>query len=117
MEKQWYEVKPGFTHGLNEMYGPGDKVLLSPEEARGFLDKLRPCDPPADQLRTVGLGDGGQGADNVTQWGALAPKLAEILVALGLTPEQVQAKSDEELLAIDGIGPAALKAIREAFPG
>jgi len=37
-----YRVKPGFRHGAEKQYGPGDIVELSEEEAVGFLDKLEP---------------------------------------------------------------------------
>lgn len=35
-----YKVKPGFTHGAQKQYKPGDIVELTTEEAAGFLDKL-----------------------------------------------------------------------------
>lgn len=35
-----YEVKPGRHFGPMREYGPGDEVILSPQEAKGFEDKL-----------------------------------------------------------------------------
>lgn len=40
MEKLTYRVKPGFRHGRDNEYGPGDTVELTEREASGFLDKL-----------------------------------------------------------------------------
>jgi len=40
-------------------------------------------------------------------------KLAEMLVAAGLdNPAKLRAASDQELRAIDGVGPATVKALR-----
>jgi len=42
-------------------------------------------------------------------------KAAPLLLAAGYkTPYEVRSASDEELLSVDGIGPATLKAIRAA---
>lgn len=102
-----YVVRPGFTHGFREQYKPGDVVELSDEEYVGLEDKLvlvtnanavesatgEPNTPVSDLKITDGerkvLSDAGFVTD------------AHIL---GLT--------DEQILAIDGIGPVALKKIR-----
>ena len=44
-------------------------------------------------------------------------KLAAMLVAAGLdNPAKVRAASDQELRAIDGVGPATVKEIRTKLP-
>jgi len=45
----------------------------------------------------------------------LRADIVETLVKFGYTPEEVKAADDDELLALEGIGPAKLKQIREAF--
>lgn len=37
-----YRVKPGMTFGAERQYKEGAIVTLTPEEAKGFLDKLIP---------------------------------------------------------------------------
>lgn len=37
-----YRVRPGYRHGAQKQYGPGDVVELTEQEAAGFLDKLEP---------------------------------------------------------------------------
>lgn len=49
-----YRVKPGFRHGRNKQYGPGDTVELTEREARGFLDKLEYAGE--DQALTIDWG-------------------------------------------------------------
>jgi hypothetical protein len=109
MGKIIYQVKPGYRFGALDQYEPGDKVELSPEEAQGFLDKLQPVEEPSTPAN-------GGGEQPPSPWGALVPKLVEFLTTASLTPEMLPTTSDEALLAIDGIGPAALKQIREVFP-
>lgn len=38
--KHKYKVKPGFTHGARDQYGPGATVELTDAEAVGLSDKL-----------------------------------------------------------------------------
>lgn len=106
-----YQVKTGQRFGAQNQYGPGDKVLLSPEEAAGFLDKLElvPLPNPPQGEGTV---DGSGGS---SPWGRLDAKIVAVLETASLTPEAVQAMSDDDLLAIKGIGPAALQTIRSAL--
>ena len=47
---------------------------------------------------------------------SLHPDVVAVLIAQGLTPEKVQAATDEELLAIPGLGQARLKQIRSLIP-
>lgn len=46
----------------------------------------------------------------------LSPKTHKLLASAGLTGEETTGLSDETLLDIDGVGPATLEAIREAYP-
>lgn len=96
-----YLVRPGMSFGASAQYGPGDKFFLSPEEAQGFLDKL--------EL----VADGEDGQDS--PWGTLGATVVKALEAAGLTPDGVRAMGDEDLLAVKGVGPAALVAIRAAL--
>ena len=100
-----YMVKAGRRFGAENQYGPGDKVELSPQEAAGFLDKL--SGPLAEEVAEPDAGD--------LSWGDLAAKTVAALEAAGMTPATAKAASDDDLLAIEGIGPAALVAIRGAF--
>lgn len=62
------------------------------------------------QLAQLQLSQAPQGAPPTAE---LAPELVERLAVAGYdTPEAIAAASDEELLAIEGIGPATLKRIR-----
>lgn len=40
-----YEVRPGFYHGAQRQYGPGDRVVLSKAQAAAFDDKLKLVGP------------------------------------------------------------------------
>lgn len=40
-----YQVKPGYRHGRNKQFGPGDVVELTEFEAAGFADKLTKVGP------------------------------------------------------------------------
>lgn len=43
-----YQVKPGRTFGAGGKYKPGDRVQLTEEEAKPFLDKLQLISEQAD---------------------------------------------------------------------
>jgi hypothetical protein len=45
MELFEYEVRPGFYHGAQRQYGPGDRVVLSKAQAAAFDDKLKLVGP------------------------------------------------------------------------
>ena len=95
-----YRVRSGMAFGASNQYGPGDKVFLSPEEAAGFLDKLEAVEP---------------GGEDASPWGDLAANVVKALEAAGLAPDAVLAMDDDALLAVKGIGPATLGAIRAAL--
>lgn len=107
-----YMVKAGRRFGIENQHGPGDKVELSPQEAAGFLDKL--SGPLAEEV-ALRQAQGADGEPVEPSWGDLAAKTVAALEAAGMTPATAKAASDDDLLAIEGIGPAALVAIRGAF--
>lgn len=100
MTKRTYVVRPDRRFGFGKKYGPGDTVELTESEASGFLDLLELVAQPPEP-------------DKVQP---LPAKIVEALALAGVQPEQTAMLADEDLLAIDGIGPAALKAIREVYP-
>ena len=52
MELFEYEVRPGFRHGAQRQYGPGDRVVLSKAQAAAFEDKLKLVGPaPAPEVK------------------------------------------------------------------
>ncbi len=107
-----YRVRPGYRFGSRNMAGPGDLVELTPAEAAAFADKLEPADSTPAPISSE-LGDGLPAA--WIDFGDLSKHLnmIRLLVANGYTtPQAVQQASDEELLAIKGIGPKALGALR-----
>lgn len=62
--------------------------------------------------QAAGRGRGPSGGQPATD---LAPEIAEKLSAAGYgTPEAIAAASDEQLLAVEGIGPATVKRLRAA---
>lgn len=122
-----YRVKPGYWHGAANQYGPGDNIELSVEEAAGFLDKLVLVEEGDDRQPTTDDGQASRpegprsaGDDDLSAiepWRGLEAKVVLALEAGGVTPAMVPTLSDDELLAVAGIGPAALKKIRSAFSG
>lgn len=126
-----YQVRPGYRHGKDGQYGPGDKIELSVEEAAGFLDKLELAQAPTvaelvDGLTVVAEGvignastdaAGGDSLNMIEPWRGLEAKIVIALEAGGVTPAMVATLSDEELLSVAGIGPATLSKIRAAFSG
>lgn len=119
-----YRVRPGRHFGGLGASGPGALVELSPAEAAPFLDKLEPVaalppdGTPAVDLLPLPVPDGLPAA--WVDFGDLSKHLnmIRLLVANGYTtPQAVQQASDEELLAIKGIGPKALGALRAVLGG
>ena len=115
-----WRVRPGFTFGAFNQHGPGALVELSEFEAGGFLDKLEPADGSAPPSEPVTISESAVvGGDALpSDWldfGDLSKhmNMVRLLVANGYdTPAAVQMASDEELLAVKGIGPKALGALR-----
>lgn len=81
----------------------------------GMEDRLVSADAKAAEETTPDSeGDGAP----VLDWGALPQDIIGKLQGAGLdTPSKVAATSDDSLLAIDGIGPATVKAIRAQVKG
>jgi hypothetical protein len=98
-----FRVKPGLYFGYANQYGPGAVVILTDEEAAGFLDKLELVTAPVEEPSAP------------TGWGDLDAKIVASLEAAGLTPAAVPTMADDALLAITGIGPATLLKIRSAL--
>lgn len=115
-----YRVRPGFRFGGFNQLGPGALVELSEFEAGGFLDKLEPADSSPTTAEPITIsGSAVVGGDALpADWldfGDLSKHMnvVRLLVANGYdTPASVQMASDEELIAIKGIGPKALGALR-----
>ena len=110
-----YRVKNGHRHGACKQYGPGSLVELSDSEAAGFLDKLEKVEEspaPQPKVKAYSVID----STGVT-WGDLDPAVIDRLVSAGYGPFTALAASDEELLAVDGIGPATLRKVRKALNG
>lgn len=53
-----YRVRPKFTHGAFNQYKAGDRVVLTEQEAAGFLDKLELVEEVAPGLTLASGGDG-----------------------------------------------------------
>ena len=99
-----YTVRPGYTFGNRGQYQPGDVVEMAEAEAAGFLDKLELV-----QMIEEGPMFGVEG-----QMATLKDSILSKLVDAGfLMDGMILSATDEELLAIDGIGEAALGTIRE----
>lgn len=105
-----YEVKAGYRFGPSNQYGPGDRVELTEDEARGFLDKLRPVKEsatPADIEPAE--------VDRPDPWRGLSGAIVTALRKANVTPWGLPDMSYEDLREIDGIGPKAIAAIKGAF--
>lgn len=115
-----YRVKPGFRHGREKQYGPGDNIELSVEEASGFLDKLELIEDAAESTDDDQAATGSAGGDDlntIEPWRGLDAKVVLALEAGGVTPAMVPTLGDDELLSVAGIGAASLAKIRAAFHG
>lgn len=160
-----FRVKRNMRFGKDNEYGPGDNVVLSVEEAAGFLDKLelvvdegevtapslddatinkiadagtklfetlKQLQPPVTETTTPATDDSqaattaettdasttpATDASEPATWNGLDAKIIASLEAAGVTPAMVPTLTDDELTAIDGIGPATLKKIRSAISG
>lgn len=107
-----YRVRPGFSFGAFNQFGPGDLVELTEFEAGGFMDKLEPAPvvatPTADDALPPVWLDFGDLSKHMN--------MIRLLIANGYdTPAAVQMAGDAELLAIKGIGPKALGALRSVL--
>lgn len=106
-----YRVRDGHFHGRNKSLGPGSLVELTEAEAGGFLDKLEPA--PETATETATETDGGSTWEHLSH--VLPARAIEALEAAGYTPETAAAAADEDLIALKGIGPLSLKAIRDNY--
>lgn len=99
-----YQVNPGCHFGASNEFAPGDIVEIEDTAAQGFLDKLTPVQEP-------------ERCEAMPSWNGLDDKIARRLESAGFNPATVCAASDDELLAVRGIGETALEQIREALNG
>ncbi len=121
-EKKTYRVKAGQTFGVQSDYGPGDRVQLTEREAAGLLDKLELVDAitkeqPTKKLVTTVAPDPQPEMEPDHQRYLKLP--SSVIVALQdggyFEAEVIVEVSDEELLALDGIGQGKLRTIRALF--
>lgn len=104
-----YRVKPGYRFGRLKQFGPGDIVELSEAEANGFLDKLEPVSEPDDPAPAVTPTPDAWEFDELSKH----MRIVKLLIDAGYTtPDAVRMASDDELLAVKGIGRKALVALR-----
>lgn len=103
----FYKVRPGYEWGINHLPS-GTVIKLTEHEAAGLGFKLERVDErlvtnPADE---TGAGEA---------WGTVPERVVDVLESAGLTPELVANMTDDELLAVDKIGPSTVNAIREGL--
>lgn len=122
-----YRVRQGMHFGASKEYKAGDVVELTEAEALGFLDKLALADETdGRELVTTAPGlfettaaDTGEDAPHTAVVADTLPDgfpYADKLAAGGYTTlTAVDSASDDDLLAVKGIGKASLQAIREAL--
>lgn len=103
-----YRVRPGRRFGAMKQYGPGDIVRIDVRLAGAFLDKLERIedDPPVPAPAPA---PAGWDFEKLAEYSAIINKLIK---AGYETPESVQMASDEELLAVRGVGPKSLGQLR-----
>jgi hypothetical protein len=115
-----YRVRDGFRFGMRKQYGPGDRLTLTEGEAAGFLDKLEPI---ANAMDEAAQEPGAEASfpDIPSDWLAFEElgkhlHMVRLLVENGYaTPDAVRMASDDDLLAIKGIGRKALGALRSVL--
>ena len=108
-ERYLYRVRPGRLFGARKDIVEGDAIELTEAEASPFLDKLERVEAD-DEPRTD------ERASDGPLFHSLSSKHLIALQEAGFfTDELIQEASDDELLAVDGIGPAALTQIRGLY--
>lgn len=103
-------VKQGVKFGHDGRYLPGDIVELTDREAGGFLDKLTPVASIVPEYDSTLVGGGED------EPGALSERIVAALEAADITPDMLPLLTDEEIIALDGIGQSSLEKIREQYP-
>lgn len=113
-----YTVRPGCEHGAGKRYKAGDVVELSEAEAAPFLDKLEPLPAPSERPAEAQPEPSAPGANDASlgEWGGLNDATVQALREGGFADaEAVRAATDEQLQAVRGVGPRAVRNIREAL--
>ena len=129
-EKRPYRVKPGQTFGVRADYGPGDIVELTEREATGLLDKLEPVEANAEQpgkklVTTVApevddqSEEQAEESDDEPDDQRYLTLPGSVIVALQdggyFEDDVIRGATDDELLALDGVGPGTLRKIRALY--
>ena len=109
-------------------YQPGDIVELTEREATGLLDKLEPVEANAEQpakklVTTIAPDVGDQPeepeADDEPDDQRYLTLPGSVIVALQdggyFEDEVIKEATDDELLALDGVGPGTLRKIRALY--
>ncbi len=88
-----------------------DQVLA--DAVRGLRQQVAELRRDVEVIRLVVSDDAGTFFED---WGGLPPVVIDLLVDAGYeTPDVVRSASDDDLLAVDGIGPFRLAQIRKAL--
>lgn len=103
-EKNTYIVRPGRHFGKAWEYGPGDKVLLTQREAAPLIGRV------IDEIEVIP-------EPEVGGFTELPDRVVLALASAGIDAADLPDMSDDEIVAIDGIGPSMLVKIREATNG
>lgn len=116
-----YRVRDGFRFGMRKQYAPGDTLTLTEAEAAGFLDKLEAIANAMDEAPGESAMQAAPLPDLPADWLAFEElgkhlHMVRLLVENGYaTPDAVRMASDDDLLAIKGIGRKALSALRSVL--
>jgi hypothetical protein len=111
MADQLYKVREGKRFGAFDQYESGDTVVLDELAAVPFLDKLEPV-TPATAAGEAQANPAPVNSDTLPSGFPHATKLA----ASGYTTvTAVREATDAQLIALKGIGKAAVVEIREAL--
>jgi DNA uptake protein ComE-like DNA-binding protein len=112
-----YVVKPGFVFGKSRQHKAGDVVEMSEAEALPFGDKLRLLGQNDGRQLTVNPAPKVEMEASVSVDAPLPNGFphADKLTAGGYdTLTAVRQATDDDLLAVSGIGKVSLRSIREA---
>jgi len=103
-----YEVRQGVTFGWDSGHIPGDHVEMSEGDAAPFLDKLSMVATDDREVFDSPI--------PLEIFPELSDHVLDSLKAAGITLDALPFTSDDEIAAIDGLGPSALAKIRNLYP-
>ncbi len=119
-----YRVREGYRFGVGKQYGPGNIISLTEKEATPFLDKLEHMgvvrvEVPVEEVAAPLVSEPAVVVAAIPDEWLLFDELAKNLNMIRVltengytTPDSVRMASDEDLLALKGIGPKALATLR-----